>query len=768
MRQAVGVLARAATRTPLRLAFFAAVALACTWPLLSTAASLNSFRDEHPLVQYEESARRTVVDYGEVPLWDPYYCGGLDGLGTPQSRFVSPTFLLTLAFGTIRAEAIVAFLMIFLGLEGTYRYSRSRRGSHLGSTLAAPLYAISGMFAMAPALGWFQFFGYELLPWAAFGLRIAMLRGSRAGVAICAGSLAWMVGFGGTYPAPMAALWCAFEVIDIAIDLRRKADRPRLVRAFEMATLCGVFALGLAAIRLWPVVQTLEMAPRIIGGTPGMKPRAVMLALLGRIHPDEQGDFPIAGNFLVGGFAALAVGAALTRRRSVPLVVAAALSVWLAAGYAANVSLFAALKALPLYSTLRYPERFLVLFALAAASLAAAGIARLQTLARTRVVGGVVLTLAVGLLLANLGPLVSNHWAATRGRPLVTPPYAQAEEFHQARGTRWALAYYGPMNRGCLSCYDAYPVPQSTLLRGDLPHDEYFEDPSAGSVTRTSWTPNKIELDVDAQKAGRVLVNQNWHPGWRATGGNVVDAKGLLAVDVPAGKTHVVVRFLPRAAVGGATVTLVAALALAWLVAMRRWPRLRVKALGSARQEHLVAAVLPVFPLGIVLATMKEPPVPPPVLQTPSGEQVVVDAPPPGARPIGAKFAAGVTLEAFRLSTTTPAPESNLIVEFDWKVTPDVDPKMGVFVHLVPSQGDDLRADHVMFSDVLEIEKAPPGKTIRDVSQVTIPHDASGKRWTVYVGLWRVRGNGKRVHVEDHGTVHEDEDRLEVGNFYVP
>ena len=109
MRQAVGVLARAATRTPLRLVFFAAVTLACTWPLLSTAASLNSFRDEHPLVQYEDSARRTVVDYGEVPLWDPYYCGGLDGLGTPQSRFVSPTFLLTLAFGTIRAEAIVAF-----------------------------------------------------------------------------------------------------------------------------------------------------------------------------------------------------------------------------------------------------------------------------------------------------------------------------------------------------------------------------------------------------------------------------------------------------------------------------------------------------------------------------------------------------------------------------------------------------------------------------------------------------------------------------------
>ena len=39
------------------------------------------------------------------------------------------------------------------------------------------------------------------------------------------------------------------------------------------------------------------------------------------------------------------------------------LTLWLAAGYAAKVSLFATLKGLPVYSTLRYPERFLVLFA---------------------------------------------------------------------------------------------------------------------------------------------------------------------------------------------------------------------------------------------------------------------------------------------------------------------------------------------------------------------------------------------------------------------
>ena len=156
---ALSFLARGAAKTSVRLSYFALLALITTWPLLTSAGSLNTYRDSHPLVQYEESARQTIVRFGEAPLWDPYYCGGLDGLGTPQSRFVSPTFLLTLLFGTLRAEPLIAFFMILLGLEGTFRYCRSRGGTSLGAALAAPMFALSGIFAVAPALGWYNFFG---------------------------------------------------------------------------------------------------------------------------------------------------------------------------------------------------------------------------------------------------------------------------------------------------------------------------------------------------------------------------------------------------------------------------------------------------------------------------------------------------------------------------------------------------------------------------------------------------------------------------------
>ncbi|WP_394825942.1 hypothetical protein [Pendulispora albinea] len=773
VRGALGWLGRKAARTPFRLFFFALVALACTWPLLRLAGSLNAYRDSHPLVQYEESARKAVLQFGQVPLWDPYYCGGMDLLGTPQSRHLSPTFLLSLIFGTLRAESLIAFAMILIGLEGTYRYVRARGASHLGATLSAPIFATSGLFAFLPALGWYNFFGFELLPWAAFGLRRAMAggRGGRAGVVITAAAFAWMIGFGGTYTAPLSALFCAYEIVDGLVS--RPSVRGRRLAAMKMVALAFVLALGLSAARLWPVLQTLQMAPRIVGGAPGIHPKNIFPALLGQIRPDENGDFPIAGNYLVGGFCVVAVAAGLARKKMWSYVLAGAAVIWLAQGYGIKVSLFAALRQLPIYSALRYPERFLVLLALLVSVVAALGITRLQVLLRAHgayapTLQVVVFAALAPLLLAvNLQPLIANHHAAANGRPMVAPPVAVDQPFRQARGTRWALAYYGPMERGCLSCYDAYPVPQSRLLRGDLPAEEYLEDPSGGTVSRTRWTPNAITLHAELTKPGRVFINQNWHPGWRTSEGTVENVKGLLAVALPAGAHDVVVRFLPRAATGGAAISLTTLIVL--IALLRR--RAGVRALDG--REYALAVALPLAPLALTLALVHEPSPPSVDWKTPTGEDIVADAPPADATRIDAQFAEGVTLEAFKVTPSSVAPESVVTLELDWRVSPDVGSKMGVFVHVLPASGggsgsnEELRADHVMISDVLAFEKAPPGKTLRDVVQMTIPYDAARRTWTVHVGLWRVRGNGKRIFVVDPGKSKVDDHRLELGTFTV-
>ncbi len=753
-----------ARHTPLRLALFATLALSAAWPLLSTAAMLNEFRDAQVLGHYETAARDSVLHWHQAPLWDPFYCGGMYLLGTPQARFVSPTFLFTLLFGETRGEALTAFAMMIVGLEGTFRYARDRGASRFGALLAAPLFALSGIFAVSPGLGWIGFFGFELLPWLALGVRRA-LRRERMAIVLTAVAAAWCVGFGGTYAAPIAALWCAFEVAEFVVR-RARSDRLGMLSGVGVAAAGAGLAMALAAVRLWPIAQTLDDAPRIIGGTPGNTWGILARMFFFPIQNDtDNGEFYLGFWVLPAALLGL-----LRRRRSVGLAVAVVLCGWLAFGYGARPSLFAALRELPLYTALRYPERFLIPLGLAAATLAGLGISLVEAYARTpharvgrrRFVTLAAFTVASLAIVINVGPLVAQHALHARARWLSPPPVAgDARPFHQARGSRWALAYYEPMQRGSLSCWEAYPVPQSPLLRGDLESEERVLEAGAGTVTERSWSPNAIDLDVTLSRPATVAVNQNWHAGWRSSVGEVKSDHGLLTVALPEGTHTVSLRFEPRSATGGALVSLVAAAVLLFLgLRARRAPRV-----STLRDGALLAllVVAPVVPLAAVVSgpppkTFSEPPL------TPDGRPVVADGLDEAAVRIDAKFEDGVVLEAATLSNTDPVAGSDVNLELDWRRSPKVDPGLGIFVH-IESNGTVQNGDHILLSGVLAPEDAPPDKTLRDVIPVYIPPDGRGKTWKIWVGLWHVRRGGSRVHVADGGHTLVDGNRVLAVSF---
>ena len=233
------------TRNPwTRACFFVALAALAVFPYLSTAGAFNAFRDAQVLWLYEDAARRSVLDFFQLPLWNPDFCGGMPALGTPQARFASPTFLLTLLFGTTRAEPVTLFAMVVLALFGAHRLAREHGATHFGATLAAPLFGLMGLFACAPFLGWFGFLGFALLPWLLVGVRQAA-RGKASGAALVALSTAFIVGFGGTYVAPLSLVACAVEVVLLLLR-RRQVDLLTLASAVLLAA-------GLSAFRLWPV-----------------------------------------------------------------------------------------------------------------------------------------------------------------------------------------------------------------------------------------------------------------------------------------------------------------------------------------------------------------------------------------------------------------------------------------------------------------------------------------------------------------------------------
>lgn len=456
---------------------FALFTLAVTWPVLSTAGSMNLFRDAQVLYSYERDAAWSVLHFGSVPLWDPYYCGGLYVLGTPQSRFASPSFLLSLLFGPARGQALTIFGMIVLGLEGTFRYLRSRGGGALPSLMAAPVFAASGVFIASPFLGWTNFFGFELFPWVLLFLRRAM-RGEVSAAVWAALVLAWIVGFGGTYAAPMVALLGFYELGQWLLDPRRDWRERR--RAIGICAFIATFAIAIAAIRLAPLIETLRLAPRVIAGKPGMTPFAALGALVNPVTVKRDGNLVSKQMYVVGAVAFALAVVGLCRRRTWPLVPLGVAAFCTALGHGLGPwGPFALLQRLPLYSALRYPERYLIVVALVMAVLAANGLRVLEIASRRCTWALRAVVLSVVLLTANAGLLLVNFHGVASARLLGPPPVESSRPFRQARGNRWLAAFYAPMSRGSLSCWDAYPVPMSPLLSGSLPAEEYLLDPAA-------------------------------------------------------------------------------------------------------------------------------------------------------------------------------------------------------------------------------------------------------------------------------------------------
>ena len=61
--------------------------------------------------------------FGQLPLWNPYYCGGHVLWQNPQVRFFTPMFIFHLFFGPVLAIKIEIILHYFIALWGMYRIS---------------------------------------------------------------------------------------------------------------------------------------------------------------------------------------------------------------------------------------------------------------------------------------------------------------------------------------------------------------------------------------------------------------------------------------------------------------------------------------------------------------------------------------------------------------------------------------------------------------------------------------------------------------------
>jgi hypothetical protein len=555
--------------------------IAFSYPILLRFGELAVHQDWDLLWQLQWVAYHSVAHFDQLPLWNPYKCGGMPLLANPHSRIVTPFFLLHALFGPVVGLQLEVPLHLAIGFGGGYVLARVLGLGRLPATLCAVVFPASSWFSLHVAVGHVVFLPSMYLPWIAALLCVGFGRRTLS-PAVGAGLLgAFTLGEGGVYAVPHALFLVA--TLGLTVGAMRRSVQPLMgVLAF------GVSTLGFAAIKAFPMLALMRAHPRVMYSDESTPAAFLLTALFSRnqewTRDSPEWLFHEYGAYVGVGAGLLAVlGALASPRRALPWIVAAAAFLVLALGDFGPASPWVVLHQLPVFSSGRVPTRWLIPFTLVAGVLAAFGLETLRQ--RVRLYGAILTGVVVAVLVLDLwlvGPPNLRH--AFRGRAPALPGSAEFRQMRGKLGGGYLMLAHAKANLGSVGC-DEYVAFPSLVLGADDPayRGEHYLV-GDGTARALAWTPNVLSYEVDMPGPGILVVNQNFDPGWHlaAGEGEVVAHDSLLAIRLPAKTQRLTLAYRGNRFREGLAITILTA--VAWLLLIRR-EATRPRAAGPLRGQ---------------------------------------------------------------------------------------------------------------------------------------------------------------------------------------
>jgi hypothetical protein len=536
---------------------------------------------------YYAAVVESVVEYGQLPFWNPWYCGGNVLWQNPQVALLSPVYPLATVVSLPLAMKITIVAHYWVGLVGSHLLLTRAFGLTFLPLVVflAALVTASSALALHLAVGHVPFLAACYFPWLAWCL-VRALQGADLRYALGAGAaIALMAVNGGLHVVQMAVAAVGIFTVLAAVFARRW--RPLLI-----AAMAGVASLIYSAPKLLPVAsfvageRFLDARERTVGPD-GMTPEMLVRAYLGRdSHPApvaaQRQQWYEYGNY-IGPLGAALIAAGLAwapfRRRArdrwlgISLALTTLLLFALSAGEFHPLAPASLVGRLPFFSSFRIASRFtfpFVLFAAMTVAWVARGLWTERRFSRSLQVVAAIACLGatVDLVAHSRGQLVGVFDEV----PLFSPfQWGNGPRALSVDADSDPYAPGSPMLRSLMNgrvffnCYEPLQLrrtatPGRALVAGD----------GTATILATDFTPNRVEFEVDTGgEPARVSLNQNAAPGWRSTAGPVdtgLDAEGLSVV-VPARQTgRVAFVFTPPGLIEGTVIFVVglALSALAW------------------------------------------------------------------------------------------------------------------------------------------------------------------------------------------------------------
>lgn len=571
-------------------------------------------KDWNSVIGQAQAELTTLRDFHQIPLWNPWRAGGQPSLVQPVSTLFSPATPLVLAFGVLTGlkllllpTFVVAGLGMWalagaLGLRGVARLVPGL--VYLGAS-AFPLYLSGGLpnwlLAMA-ALPWLL----ALQRWSLERPVLLLATGAVWAQVLLCGAIDRFVFF---------PLLLGIDALGLAV--LRRSPRPLFLLGGAL-----VFGAALAGVRAIPLLEVYSRYPREVETVTRAIPPGLLPTLLLRRDPPDlltlTGAWIDAGHgrpiywINAGAYVGLpalllaAAGALARSRRSALLLLNGAAFVWLCFGTTVSPSLWAWLHRLPVFGSMRDPERLMLMVLFFLALVAGFGFEalrdalevlgrRLPERARPRLVAA---ALVAGLLVLVVPMLTANHSIAASAFIVEPPgglrdgglfqPRPEPAPFRQRiyppEERQWQGPLFEPVlrNEGNLAGMLNIPIPVAAVAEGQPGYrGEVFLQRGDGQL-EFHVTPNEISVRATLAAPDRLVVNQNYQPGWRADGTRAApleEFRGRLSLPLPAGRHELRLVYRPRSVALGAALSL-AALAVGAVTVLRERRRGAARTVG--------------------------------------------------------------------------------------------------------------------------------------------------------------------------------------------
>ncbi|MBI4950110.1 MAG: hypothetical protein HY955_08205 [Deltaproteobacteria bacterium] len=579
------------------LAVLAALALIYISPVLADIRNIG-VADWDSQLFYHAAPLKTMLEYGQFPLWNPYFCGGAPMLASPELSFLSPAYVFVLLFGEVVGVKLVIVLFTVLGMWGMYMLSRTLGLGRLSALFPPVAYIMSSWYALRITEGHSGFLPFALLPYVvAFYVKSVENRSIKS--FILSGLFwAWMILAGGVYPTTVTAIFLFFFSILHAVSKRSISP---LLNLFIIA----VITFSFSAVKSLPQYEFISSFPRKTSAVQYNSGALLKDSLFKRDQrvtaqaaefykgagEDEKeylrafwrGERPWGwqeyGAFVgIAAFALYCAGFAFIRRIWVWLSLSV-ISLLLSMGDFAPVNIWAYLRKLPVFGSLHGPSRIMPIFIFSLSVVGGYALSRLEgkadkwRLARPAVVAIIVLVFIEMITVSR--PVLKDAFTEP---PFNLTPNAEFTQIVVADPTKTNYPNF-LKNIGVANCYESMHPPTAVSPYGDEagrlnPYytGEAYLASRGGAVVIRKFSPNEVIVEAESLSDDILVLNQNFFKGWKAEGAarEAESHNGLVSARVPAGKNVVRFYYSPTSFKIGLAVSAISLLAALAILLRRR------------------------------------------------------------------------------------------------------------------------------------------------------------------------------------------------------